>query len=370
MYIVNIKSRKYQQGSVGLIPETVDDLYVLYNLILPDDQVKARTSRRVRQVDDEGKTDKGERVSMILTLTVEDVSFHEFASRLRIKGKIIAGPEDLISFGTYHTFNIEIGTFLTIIKPEWTKVDKNQVEEAAKKTTSAKVLIVAVDDNEATIAAVSAFSSSTIAHFRERIPKKSGSKEKIRNEMIAKFFSKIIFALEDAFTNKFPDASVMVIAGPGFTKDNFYRQLKTMKNQTKIPLDKIILETASCGGPSAISEILSKNILGKIIEEEQASSDAAYVEEVMSRIGRNTRTVAYGLEAIKQAIEFGAVEILLLVDNQLRLRDKTKRKELDKLLLDVQKSGGKIEIISENHQAGRQVEKFGGKIALLRFPIQ
>ncbi|NHJ48214.1 MAG: mRNA surveillance protein pelota [Asgard group archaeon] len=367
---MNIKSRKYQQGYVALIPETVDDLYVLYNLILPDDQVKTKTSRRIRHSDDEGKTDKGERVAMVLTLTVEDVSFHEFANRLRIKGKILAGPEDLISFGSYHTFNIEVGTLLTIIKPSWSKVDVNRVEDAVKKTTSAKVLIVAIDDSEATIAAVSAFSSSTVAHFRERIPKKGGSKEKARNELIAKFFSKTIFAIEDAFANKYPDASVLVLAGPGFTKDNFYRQIKSLKNQTTIPIDKIIVETASCGGPSAISEILSKNILGKIIEEEQASSDASYVEEVMSRIGRNTGTVAYGLDAILQAIQFGAVEILLLVDNQLRLRDKQKRKGLDKLLLDVQKSGGKIIIVSENHQAGKQVEKFGGKIALLRFPIQ
>lgn len=367
---MNIKSRKFQNGYVTLIPETVDDLYVLYNLIIPEDQVKARTLRRIRLNEDDSRPDKGERVPMVLTLSVEDVSFHEFATRLRIKGTIIAGPEDLISFGSYHTFNIEIGSLLTIIKQSWSKVDISRIEEAVEKTTSAKVLITAIDDSEATIAAVSAFSSSIIAHFRERIPKKGGGKEKIRNELIAKFYSKIIFALEDAFTNKYPDASVMVLAGPGFTKDSFYQHLKIIKNQTKIPIEKIIIETSSCGGPSAISEILSKNILGKIIEEEQASSDAVFVEEVMSRIGRNTGTVAYGRQIITKAIEYGAVETLLLVDNQLRLRDKEKRKELDKLLNDVKKNGGKIVIMSENHQAGKQVEKFGGMIALLRFPIQ
>ena len=132
---------------------------------------------------------------------------------------------------------------------------------------------------------------------------------------------------------------------------------------------KIIVETASCGGPSAISEIISKNILGKMIEEEQASLEAVYLEDVMSRLGKNTRTVAYGNEMINQAIQFGAVETLLIVDNQLRLRDKEKRKQLDSLLKAVQSSGGKIVIMSEKHQSGKQVDKFGGKIALLRFPI-
>ena len=79
------------------VKTAVDDLYVLYNVIAPNDQVKARTFRRIRQNDDEGRADKGERVPMVLTLVVEEAKFHEFANRLRIKGKVIAGPEDLIS---------------------------------------------------------------------------------------------------------------------------------------------------------------------------------------------------------------------------------------------------------------------------------
>jgi len=367
---MNIKSRKYQQGAVSLVPETIDDLYVLYNIILPNDQVKARTSRRVRANDqEEARASKGERVAMVLTLLVEEVSFHEFATRLRIKGKIVAGPEDLISFGTYHTLNVEIGTFLTIYKENWSKVDIERLEEAAKKTSSAKIIIIALDDNEATIAGVSAFSSNIIAHFRERIPKKAATKDKVRHELILKFFAKIAFTVEEAIGTKFPDASAIIIAGPGFTKDHFVRYLQEKKKELKIPVEKIIMETASCGGPSAISEIISKNILGKLIEEEQASSEAVYLEEVMSRLGRNTQTVAYGKENIEKAIDFGAVETLLLVDNQLRLRDREKRKELDELLLKVRKNGGKIVIMSEQHDSGKQVEKFGGKIALLRFPI-
>ncbi|MFW9922482.1 MAG: mRNA surveillance protein pelota [Candidatus Thorarchaeota archaeon] len=369
---MNIKSRKYHEGAVTLIPETTDDLYVLYNIILPNDKVKARTYRRVRLGsggEEDGKSDKGERVPMILTIDTEDVQFHEFANRLRVKGKILEGPEDLISYGTYHTINIEIGTLVTIIKEVWAKVDVDRIEEAVKKSASAKVLIVAIDDSEATIGAVGAFSSNIIAHFSERIPKKSGTKEKIRQELIMKFYATITFAIEEALNTKVPDVTAMVLAGPGFTKDFYLRYLKERKNTIKIPLEKIIIETASCGGPSAISEIVSKNILGKIIEEEQASAEAVYLEEVMTRIGKNTGTVAYGNEFIERAIEYGAVETLLIVDNQLRLRDREKRKQLDELLKSVQKTGGKVVIMSENHPSGKQVIKFGGKVALLRFPI-
>ncbi|MHA1185792.1 MAG: pelota family protein [Candidatus Heimdallarchaeota archaeon] len=349
---MNIKSRKYRIGAVTVVPETIDDLYVLYNIISPNDQVKARTFRRLRQTDENGRADKGERVPMILTLVVEEAKFHEFANRLRIKGKIIAGPEDLISLGTYHTINTETGTFLTIIKEFWTKVDKNTL-----------------DDSEATLASVGAFNSAIIAHFKERIPKKSGGKAKTRAEMIGKFYAKITFAINEAVGSKDSDISAMVLAGPGFTKDNYYRYLKDSRTLTALPLEKIILERASCGGPSAIGEIVSKNILGRIMEEEQASSEAVYVEEVLSRIGKNTGTVAYGKEAIVKALEFGAIETFLIVDRELRLREKDKRIALDRLLDAVQKNGGKVVILSENHDAGRQVVKFGGRIALLRFPV-
>lgn len=366
---MNIKSRKYAYGSVTLVPETIDDLYVLYNVILPSDRVKARTSRRVRLGNDEGRADAGERRSMILTIEVEEVNFHEFANRLRVKGTILEGPEDLISFGTYHTINVETGTLLTIMKDSWSNVDKNRLEEAAKRTSKAQVLIVTLDDGEATIGAVGTFSSSVIAHFKERLPRKGGGKNKVRSAAITKFFEKITFAIEEALTHKVPDASVMVLAGPGFTKDNYYRYLKEKNLPEKIPPDKIIIESASCGGPSAVGEVISKNILEKIIEEEQASSEAAYLEEVMTRLGKNTGTVAYGEEAIQQAIDYGAVETLLVVDSELRLRDREKRKELDKLLKSVENAGGKVVIMSEQHESGKQVAKFGGKIALLRFPV-
>ncbi|MEA2070203.1 MAG: mRNA surveillance protein pelota [Asgard group archaeon] len=366
---MNIKSRRYSDGYVTLVPETIDDLYVLYNIILPTDQVKSRTYRRIRQDNDSVRADKGERKSMILTLSVEEVTFHEFANRLRIKGTIIQGPEDLISYGSYHTFNIETGSLLTIIKEEWSKVNKNRLEEAVKRTSDAKILVLAIDDSEATIAAIGPFSSKTIAHFSERIPRKSSGNQKHREKQIEQFFSKIIFAIEEAIKTTVKNVTALVIAGPGFTKDNFLKRLKEARSKEIQELNQIIIESASCGGPSAIGEIISKDILSRLIEEEQASTEAQYMEEVLTRIGKNLGTVAYGDEKIKQAIEYGAIERLLILDRELRLRDESKRKALDKFLKKVENTGGKIEILSENHEAGKQLAKFGGKIALLRFPL-
>ncbi|MCK4687445.1 MAG: mRNA surveillance protein Pelota, partial [Candidatus Lokiarchaeota archaeon] len=90
-------NQKQQEITVKI--ESLYDLWILFNLISKNDKVAARTQRRI--VLKEGS--KGERKSMYLKLNVEDVSFHEFTNRLRIKGTILEGPEDFVSYGTYHT---------------------------------------------------------------------------------------------------------------------------------------------------------------------------------------------------------------------------------------------------------------------------
>ncbi|MFX0029352.1 MAG: hypothetical protein ACFE8B_09090 [Candidatus Hermodarchaeota archaeon] len=96
-------------------PENLNDLWTLYNIISEGDEVSTRTQRRV--ILKEGST--GERKVMNLKLKVESISFHEFSNRLRVKGKILEGPDDFISYGSYHTFNIEPLLKIRIIKEKW-----------------------------------------------------------------------------------------------------------------------------------------------------------------------------------------------------------------------------------------------------------
>ena len=88
---MKILERNDKTGEISVQIENLNDLWSLYNVIAENDKVAARTQRRI--VLKEGS--KGERKSMYLKINVEDVSFHEFSNRLRIKGTILEGPEDL-----------------------------------------------------------------------------------------------------------------------------------------------------------------------------------------------------------------------------------------------------------------------------------
>ena len=150
MRILNIDQK---HGEITIKTENLNDLWSLYNIINKDDKVSSLTRRRV--ILKEGT--KGERKLMRLTLKVEDVSFHEFSNRLRIKGKILEGPDDFVSFGSYHTFNIEVSQKLTIIKENWLRTELKRVKETSKFESNFIILITAIETGLATLALITNF---------------------------------------------------------------------------------------------------------------------------------------------------------------------------------------------------------------------
>ena len=77
--------------------ETLDDLWHLYNVVGPGDIIISRTSRRVKIGDEDSRKQDSVRKIMMLKLKLEDVSFRTFSKRVRIKGKILEGPSDLVN---------------------------------------------------------------------------------------------------------------------------------------------------------------------------------------------------------------------------------------------------------------------------------
>ena len=141
IFIIYLKNLQILNQEIIVKTENLNDLWTLYNVISKNNKVSTRTSRRV--VLREGT--KGDRKPMWLKLNVESISFHEFSNRLRIKGTIIEGPEDFVSFGTYHTFNIEIGQKLTIKKENWLKSEIRRLKESSKFEVNFVLLIIAIE---------------------------------------------------------------------------------------------------------------------------------------------------------------------------------------------------------------------------------
>ena len=57
-----------------------------------------------------------------MVLEAEKTEYEPENNSLRILGKIKEGPDD-VPLGSYHSFNLEEGTVLTIIKKKWAKYE-------------------------------------------------------------------------------------------------------------------------------------------------------------------------------------------------------------------------------------------------------
>ncbi len=350
--------KKYENVSVRT--ENLNDLWTLFNVIDKNDEVSARTHRRI--VLKEGS--KGERKQMNLKLNVESVSFHEFSNRLRVKGTILEGPEDFISFGTYHTFNIEPGQKLTIKKERWLKNEIKRLKKLSTFETDFNMLMIAIETGLATISLITNFSHNRIATIKKNIPGKR-YEQSFRNKAYEEFFSDVSRILSEKIKNV--KINTIIICGPGSTKDRFDQFIK---QKAKIPnLPKIYCIHASSGTESAILETLKSKELKSLKENVKVLLETEKIEEIMQLFATNSDLIAIGFDEISNAIEKGAVRELFCADILIRGATKEKKLQIERILNGVEKVGGKINILSSKHPTGQQIIDLGSLVAILRYKI-
>jgi len=349
-----------KKENIALRTEDLNDLWTLYNVIDKNDEVSARTHRRI--VLKEGS--KGERKQMNLKLNVESVAFHEFTNRLRVKGTILEGPEDFVTYGTYHTFNIEPGQKLTIKKEKWLKSEIKRLKKSSTFEADFNMLMIAIETGLATIALITNFSHNRIATVKKNIPGKR-YEQSYRNKAYEEFFSDVSRILSEKI--KSVKINTIIICGPGRTKNRFDQFIK---EKSQIPnLPKTYCIQASSGTESAILETLKSKELTSLKENVKVLLETEKIEEIMQLFATNSDLIAIGFDEISNAIEKGAVKELFCADILIRGALKEKKLQIERILNGVEKVGGVNHILSSEHPTGQQIIDLGSLVAILRYKI-
>ncbi len=340
--------------------DNLNDLWTLYNVISKNDKVSARTQRRI--VLREGS--KGERKTMFLKLNVEDVSFHEFSNRVRVKGTILEGPEDFVSYGTYHTFNIEIGGKLTITKENWLNHEVRRLKDSSKLESNFIMLFIAIETGLATIALISNYSHKRIATIKKNIPGKR-YEQSHRNKALSEFFDDIKKILDENIKNT--EVNSIIICGPGNTKDALIKYIKEKSNPDYI--SKIRNCHASSGTESAILETMKSKQLAEIKENVKVLQESEKIEEILSTLATDADLIVIGFNEVPAAAERGAIKELFCVDTLIRGASKESKLEIENVITNVENSGGKINILSSEHPTGQQIVDLGSLVGILRYKL-
>lgn len=305
-----------------------DDLWHLSHILEVGDFIRKRDTRTTT-IKSGQNIKKGDRKPMTLTIEAEKIKFDK---DLQVTGKIVEGPDN-ISFG-YHTFRLEAGDIFSI-KKEWKKYQIERLEKAKQKKPL--LLMCVLDRDQADIAGLT---ESGLEYFATLYPES--------DEDRTLFYKEIVELLKSKKYER------IVIAGPGFEKDNLYDYIKNTELK-----GSVIVEQASHTGKSGIEEVLKRSA-NKIITDTRISKESKYVDEFLRRL-KSDGLVTYGEKEVRNAVELGAVETLLVSLEKVR--------ELEDLMEQTEKMKGEVVIINSDHSMGEQFLKTGGVGAFLRYKI-
>ena len=98
-------------------------------------------------------------------------------------------------------------------------------------------------------------------------------------------------------------------------------------------------------------------------------AETQLIEKLIEHLAKDNGLAAYGDDEVKKAVQFGAVETLLMTDKKLREGTAEQRRKMDLLIRDVEKMRAEFHIVSTDHPAGNQLQNLSGIAAILRFKM-
>jgi protein pelota len=355
---MRIQDRHHVEGGgerITLVPESLDDLWHLRHVLEPGDHVAGDTTRRIQREEENLRDTGGEREHVHATVEVETVEFHKFANRLRVSGTIVdASREDVL--GAHHTLNVEEREEIEVTK-EWKSDQLARLEDAVAATDQPDVAVATVEEGAAYVHTVAQYGVEERASFTG--PTGKGEYARAREEL----FSELGAALDRM------DVDAIVLAGPGFTKQDARDYLE--ENYPAVVEKVTVVDTSAAGG-RGVHEVLTRGAIEEIRAETRIAEEAELIDDLMAEIATGAEA-AYGVEAVAEAAEFGAVETLLILDEALR-EERGERGEwdvdADDVVESVEQQGGEVVVFSGEFEPGQQLRNLGGIAALLRYRLQ
>jgi protein pelota len=348
-----------RQGFVKVVPDSQDDLWHLYNVIYKGDEVYAYSSRAIKSDTESSRPKSGERVSAFMGVKVESVAWDKFLGKLRVHGIIIHAP-DIIPAGAHHTISVSLNQQVTIVKQTWQKHALDRLQRSSE--TEKPLLIVSIDDEGYAIAETKQYGIEMKVEERIKLPGKHEAEK--RQGATTDYYKRVTNSLNQIWGQ---NHNSIVIIGVGFQKNEFASYVKD--NASDMAKSIADIKSVNNGGVAGIYEALRSGVLLKATHQIRVVTENEVMEEAMKRLGKGEGTITYGLHDVENAASMGAIEKLILADTLLRDSEDEQRRQIEKLMLEVEHRNGAVTVVSTEHEAGAKLLALGGIAALLRFPL-
>lgn len=327
-------------GSMRLRVDTLEDLWTLQRVLFPNDLVKSESVRRFRS----NESDVGELKDVVVRLRIEKTELDKNAERLRIMGKIVEGkPLDYIRLNSYHTLNIAPSDELEITKGKWHDYIVDVLRNAVSDSRRPRLGLIVVDEEKALSAYLLGYGVQFGNELYSRLSKRMGQKDFTEAEN--KYFAAIISLAMGM------RADTVVIAGPGFTKDDVKKRMEEsgdMKKSSK----RFIFENTSNTERSGIYELIRSDKVSRILERERIRQEFALMEQFLT--GLSTGRSKYGADSVSNAVAEYEAKAVLVNDNLLG------DVAVQLVLEGAERNHVKIEVFNSADEVGQQLASFKG----------
>jgi protein pelota len=348
---MQIIKKNFRAGEIVVKVDSKEDLWHLSQLIMPGDSVSGKTERKIKLGGSAEKTTVVKK-TIFVKINVEKVEFHKTSDELRINGTVTEGPEDVPN-GSHQTVEVEPGSTLGIVKEKWMGFELEKLDEATTHVASSTLVLI-FDREEAIFATLKNRGHEILSQIKGDVSKKAfdeGKKASFYQEL-----SKMLIEYDKRLMPK-----NIVVASPSFWKEYLMKEVSDELRK------KIVLATCSDVSVGALSEVMQRPELGKVLEGDRAAKELVLIDEIMRAIAKEE--ACYGLKESEEKIKLGAVKELMVSYSHLsKLRESNENAKLEYLMKVADERGAKVHLIS-TEEASKKLDGLGGVAGVLRWKV-
>ncbi|CAO3616600.1 unnamed protein product [Mucor hiemalis] len=355
MKLISKFLEKDSSGSITLLPEELEDMWHVYNLISKNDMIKATTIRRLQTESSTGST-ANQRVRLNLTITVENVDFDPNVGLLRINGKV-ASENQYVKMGSYHTIELELNKNFSLFKPEWDIIALERVEDACDITKQADVAAIVCQEGLANLCFLTQHMTIVKQRIEVPIPRKRKGSVTNHDKGLVRFYEQIYQGILRHV--HFDVVKAVIIASPGFVKEQVFNYIfdQAVKTDNKLIMEnksKFVMIHSSSGHKHALTEVMQDPAVLARLADTKAAREVQALDKFYEMMNNDPDRAFYGYEHVKKANDQGAIGTLLVTDELFRSADIATRKKYVSLVEEVRAQNGNVYVFSSMHPSGER----------------
>jgi protein pelota len=360
------------EGTVNITPEDTDDIWAIYNLICPGDEVECVTMRKVLQESNSGEVVDSQKMKMVLAVKAEKIDIDLAAASLRVNGRNVKESKH-VKLGSYHTLDIEPDRWLKLTKSRWDALSVEVLEQALSSVGRTEIGAIVMQEGLAHVCTVTPTNTRVLQRVEVAMPKKKLGATSQLEKATEKFLTQCVDAMVACI--RFDALKAIVVAGTESLKEEVYKRLidRAQKDSIKAILEnksKFLRLVVSSGQPAALTDVLKEPRIVTILADTKAAKEAKILDSYHKMHNNDADRTTFGRKHVLSAAEQCAVHHLMLSDSLFRSLDAKERKLYADIVGTVKENGGQVTIFSTGSEPEVELSKLSGIAAILNFSIE